>query len=253
MFPYDPIYTKISDIQSDSLKMVSIYAEQFLRFIPRNIKNFPSHGLDHSINIISLTDAFIENWNLSLTEDEKYLLYLAAWLHDIGCICDRDHHNEVSFEILLNNENICNSINAVNNSLHELKYIINSHSSDYVIENVPKIVNKIRLQLICSIFRLLDACEISCTKCPKEVFELIRPTLEKDQIAYCFWDGHMRIKTLTYKKPEIIILIRDPNVNSKMIVDRLKKEINSIKSIFYENEICIPKVNTIEISPTNNF
>jgi len=229
MFPYDPIYTKISDIQSDSLKMVSIYAEQFLRFIPRNIKNFPSHGLDHSI------------------------LYLAAWLHDIGCICDRDHHNEVSFEILLNNENICNSINAVNNSLHELKYIINSHSSDYVIENVPKIVNKIRLQLICSIFRLLDACEISCTKCPKEVFELIRPTLEKDQIAYCFWDGHMRIKTLTYKKPEIIILIRDPNVNSKMIVDRLKKEINSIKSIFYENEICIPKVNTIEISPTNNF
>jgi len=246
MFPYDPIYTGISDIQSDSLKMAAIYAEQFLRFIPRNLKNFPSHGLDHSINIIHLTNDFIENWDISLSEDEKYLLYLSAWFHDIGCICDREHHNEVSFQIVTHNENICNSINLVNNNtLYELKYLINSHSSIYNIEEVPKMSNRVRLQLICSIFRLTDACEISCTKCPKAVFELISPTLKKDQTAYSFWNGHMKIQSLIFKKPEIIIMIKNPNDNSEIIINRLKKEIDSIKLIFDENKICIPGVNAI--------
>jgi hypothetical protein len=228
--------------------MVGIYAEQFLRFIPRNIKNFPSHGMDHSINIINLTNAFVDGWSISLSEDERYLLYLAAWLHDIGCICGREHHNEVSFQILARNESICNSINAVNgNVLHDLKYVINSHSSIYPIDTVPKMRSRVRLRLICSIFRLLDACEISCTKCPKEVFSLIRPTLDGDPIAYSFWDGHMRIRSLTYKKPDIEVLVVDSNDNSQKIIGRLKGEIESITAIFDESGICIPNVNVIEI------
>jgi hypothetical protein len=249
MFPYDPIYTGISDIQSDSLKMVAIYAEQFLRFIPRYIKNFPSHGLDHSINIIKLTNGFIENWNISVTEDEKYLLYLAAWLHDIGCICDREHHNETSFKILLQDESTCNSIKNVNtDALMQLKYVINSHSSSYDIEKVPEILNGIRLKLICSIFRLLDACEICCTKCPKAVFGLIVPTLKDDPTAYSYWDGHMKIQSVTYKAPDIIILMRDSNENSEKIVNNLKKEIDSIELTFKENGLIIPHVNVIDDS-----
>ncbi len=243
MFPYNPIYSGISEIQSDSLKMVAIYAEQFLRFMPRNIKNFPSHGLDHSINIIKLTDCFIENWGISVTEDEKYLLYLAAWLHDIGCISDREHHNEVSFKILARDEGACNSINYVNPSaLVQLKYIINSHSSSYNIDDVPETINGVRLKLICSVFRLLDACEICCTKCPRAVFEEIAPTLEDDLIARSYWDGHMRIQSVVYKDPDIFILTRDPNQNSENIIDRLRKEIDSIKPIFQENGLHIPNV-----------
>jgi len=249
MFPYDPIYTGISDIQSDSLKMVAIYAEQFLRFMPRNIQNFPSHGLDHSINIIKLINEFTGNWNISVTEDEKYILYLSAWLHDIGCICDREHHNEVSYQILLQDESTCNIINNVSaNALYNLKFTINSHSSSYDIEEVPKNLNGVRLQLICATFRILDACEISCTKCPKAVFDIIAPTLKEDPIAYSFWDGHMRIQLVTYKEPDIIILTRGSNENTENIINRLKMEIDSINSIFRENGVCVPRINVIDHS-----
>ncbi|NLZ30887.1 MAG: HD domain-containing protein [Methanomicrobiales archaeon] len=196
-----------------------------------------------------MTDSFIGNWNISVTEDEKYLLYLAAWLHDIGCISDREHHNIASFQILLQDEGTCNSINYVNPSaLMQLKYVINSHSSSYNIDSVPETMNGVRLKLICSIFRLLDACEICCTKCPKAVFKVIAPTLKDDPAAYSYWDGHMRIQSVVYKDPDILILARDSNQNSVNIVDRLRKEVDSITSIFLENGLHIPNIVVIDDS-----
>ena len=88
IFP-NPVYKGISHPQKTILLSVSKYAEGFLRFAPRTIRNYPSHGIDHSVNIIKMINDFTEKWELKLSKNERFILYAAAWLHDIGCVKNR--------------------------------------------------------------------------------------------------------------------------------------------------------------------
>ena len=196
MFSREPIYKNLEEIQIDSIKMIEYFAEQYLRFIPREIKNFPSHGVDHSINIILQLNDFVEDWELRLNNQEMFLLYLGAWLHDIGCLVSRENHSQESVRIIVGNEGVCTSLNAVDREvLINLRYLILSHRASYSIGNVPDTRGAVRLRLICSIFRLIDACEITCTKCPKNVYELIKDSFvnedgSPDEEAHAFWRAH---------------------------------------------------------------
>lgn len=58
----------------------------------------------------------------------------------------------------------------------------------------------------------------------------------------------MKIQLVTYKEPDIIILTRGSNENTEKIINRLKKEIDSVKSIFQENGVCIPQISVIDYS-----
>lgn len=240
-------YTGIEEYQEIALITISKYSEGFLRFISRTIQNYPSHGIDHSVNIIRLINDFTDKWEIELNADERFILYAAAWLHDIGCIRNRDHHNLLSVKILLKNEGITNAINDMDNDmLHSLKVVIESHSSSYDINTVPLNRGTVRLRLICAIFRLLDGCEITNVKCPGPVFEEIMEDLRNsdgtvDTEAVEFWEGHMNIKYIGFSKPNIEIMINDPQKTRK-IIDRLKKEIGSIQHIFQLYEIEVPVV-----------
>jgi HD superfamily phosphodiesterase len=128
-------YKGISQFHEYILYHISKYAEGFLRFVPRELRNFPSHGIDHSVNIIRLTNDFIEKWGIDLSENERFLLYAAAWLHDIGCIKGRSPHNLLSVEILLKDQDTCNYLNGIGNDLlFILTNIIESHSSSFDID-----------------------------------------------------------------------------------------------------------------------
>jgi hypothetical protein len=238
-------YKGISQSQEYILFHISKYSEGFLRFIPREIRNFPSHGVDHSVNIIRLINSFTEKWEIELSENERFLLYSAAWLHDIGCIRNRSPHNRISVEILLKDQDICNYLNGVDNDLlFILTNIIESHSSSYGIDKVPELTGPVRTRLICAIFRLIDACEITNFKCPNQVFIEIKDNLKKndgsvDNEAIAFWEAHMNIKDIGFSKPNIEILENDPQ-KTRMIIERLEKEIRSIQHIFHKNGIEIP-------------
>lgn len=246
IFP-DYEYTGISEFHETILFFISKYSEGFLRFVPRKIRNYPSHGIDHSVNIIRLINDFTIKWEIDLRENERFVLYAAAWLHDIGCIKDRGPHNKLSVDILLKDESICNYLNGMDNDLlFVLQNVIESHSSSYDIETLPEIKGAVRVRLICAIFRLVDACEITNFKCPAPVFIEIRDDLKKedgspDMEAIEFWEGHMNIKDIGFSKPDIDIMINDPHKTRK-IVDRLMSEIESITHIFEENGIVVPIV-----------
>ena len=245
-------YEGISDQQETVLYHISMYAEGFLRFVSRKIRNYPSHGVDHSVRIIQLINHFTENWGIELTESERFMLYVAAWLHDIGCIKGRDPHNLLSVEILLRDHNTCNYLDNIDSDLLRiLRYIIESHSKShckYSIEEVPEKIGSVRVRLLCAIFRLMDACEITKYKCPAPVFAEIKNDLKKDDgspdnDAIEFWEGHMNIDTLGFTKPNIDIFIKDP-LKTTFIIDGLKEEIQSIQTIFRENGIDIPVIRT---------
>lgn len=240
-------YKGIEEYQEIALFTISKYAEGFLRFISRAIQNYPSHGVDHSVNIIRLINDFTDKWDINLNSDERFILYAAAWLHDIGCIRDRDHHNMLSAKILLKNESICNTINDMDNDLlFILKVVIESHSSSYDIDTVPVMRGAVRVRLISAIFRLLDACEITNLKCPRPVFEEIKEDLKNtdgtvDTEAVAFWEGHMNIKYIGFSRPNIEIITNDFQ-KTQNIINRLKAEISSIHHIFQENGIEVPVV-----------
>jgi len=240
-------YKGITHPQKTVLVAVSKYAESFLRFAPRKIKNFPSHGVDHSVSIIRMINSFPEEWGIKLNRTERFLLYAAAWLHDIGCVKDRTPHNTISVDILMNSTSVCDWLNSLDpDLLFILGYVIESHSSSYDISTVPENRGSVRVRLICAIFRLLDACEITNFKCPAQVYYEIKDDLKNpdgsvDTDAIEFWEGHMSIKDLVFVKPEIVIIVNKAR-KSKNITDRLVKEIESVQKIFRENGLDVPVV-----------
>jgi hypothetical protein len=240
-------YKGLTHPQKTILVAVSKYAESFLRFAPRKIRNFPSHGVDHSVSIIRMINSFPEEWGIKLTRIERFILYAAAWLHDIGCVKDRTPHNKISVDILMNSESICDFFNSLDSDLlFILEYVIESHSSSYDIMTIPVKRRTVRVRLICAIFRLLDACEITNFKCPASVYNEIKDDLKnddgsEDKDAIEFWEGHMNIKDLGFFKPEIVIMVNKSRT-SKKITDRLIKEIESVQEIFSENGLDVPVV-----------
>lgn len=240
-------YYGITDHDLVTLIIISKYAEAFLRFIPRTIRNYPSHGVDHSVNIIRLINNFLEEWKIDLTETERFILYSAAWLHDIGCVKDRNSHNIISVDLLLKDENICNYLNSIDNDLlFILQHVIESHSSSYDIDDVPSTRGEVRVRLLSAIFRFIDACEITNFKCPVAVFEEIRDDLTNDDgspdiEAIEFWEGHIEIKDISFSKPNIDVMINNPTKTRK-IIDRLIMEIEYVQHVFQENGITVPIV-----------
>jgi len=240
-------YKGISHPQRTILVTVSKFSETFLRFVPRKIRNYPSHGVDHSVSIIRMINDFTEKWEIKLSKTERFILYAAAWLHDIGCVKERTPHNTISVDILFNSESICDSFNGLDNDLlFILKDLIESHSSSYDIDMVPVKRGQVRVRLICAIFRLIDACEITNFKCPSAVFAEIKDDLKKDDgtidtEAIEFWEGHMTIKDIGFFKPEIVIIVNNSR-KSRKIIERLKNEIESLQMIFRENGIDVPVV-----------
>ncbi len=247
-------YTGITDQQETVLYHISMYSEGFLRFVSRKIRNYPSHGVDHSVRIIQSINHFTKNWEINLTEDERFILYVAAWLHDIGCIKERDPHNLLSVEILMRDYNTCNYLDNIDsNLLRILRYIIESHSKShckYSIDEIPEKTGTVRTRLLCAIFRLMDACEITKYKCPAQVFieiqnDLKNPDGTPDTKAIEFWEGHMNINYLGFAKPHIDIFINNVP-KTAFIIEGLNEEIRSVEKIFRENGIEVPVVRTDE-------
>ena len=233
-------YANVSDAYEAKLKQIEVFSENFLKFIPRRIPDYPSHGVDHSQNIIVLLDKFIEAWSIDITEKESYLLYLGAWVHDIGNITGRDGHNKKSAEIV-------GKIPFFESILGKdivtlLKWIAKAHSSKYPLKEVPKNCLSVRLQLVCSIFRIIDACEIANSKCPSEVYELIKDDLvssKSDSDKY--WKAHMSVIGVWFKVPNIGILVDDLEF-SNILIEHLKEEIDSVRDVLDTNGIPVPRV-----------
>jgi hypothetical protein len=237
-----PIYpiAKYENLCPDFPDIIQIehLAEKFLRFISRKIPMFPSHGVDHSTEIIKIIDSMINDWGLTLSCDETYLLYLAAWLHDIGCIKAREDHNQCSADIIRNSEFIQSILNDVLMQYH-LECIVTAHSSSCEIDDVPIRSHNIRLRFVSAIFRIADACEINNTKCPPEVYNIICKSLDAESILY--WEAHRAILGMIFK-PGIICYWVTDELKSAILINHLREEINSVRKTFIHNNITVPKV-----------
>jgi hypothetical protein len=249
MYSRDFQYKYIDTLYQDWVNQIGIGAEKYLRYLPREIPEFPSHGPDHSINIIDMIMDFVNKWDANLSEEEIFLLYVSAWVHDMGCLICRNDHQKHSVT-MLDRTAIVREI--LGEELYTcLKYIVKYHSSDEDLKEVPKKWGRIELQKVCAIFRLLDACDITEIKCPKGVYEIIKistPPLSKTADEY--WNAHMSIESLTFECPKIKIFVNNYE-KCKFLIEKLEREISKdVADILIANGVSCPIVECITIPST---
>jgi len=237
---------KYKHVQDDTylakLMEMEAFWRQILRFLPRGVPDFPSHGVDHSEKIVILINDFIEEWKPELSVKEIYLLYLAAWAHDIGCLNGREKHHIKSVE-LLKKTPVFESLLG-DEIFTDLKWIVVSHSSKYLMVKVPKTCFGVRLKLVASIFRILDGCEMGSSKCPPIVYNLIddlHPESKKH------WEAHLSIIGIKLSYPKIEIYTKNIG-KCEILTSHLDEEIYSVKHILDEYDIKIPKVDVKDFS-----
>lgn len=215
-----------------------VYCQKILTFIPRvdSLKDYPSHGIDHSVRIIEYINKFITSFEVELSEEEIYLLYLAAWCHDIGCICGRDNHHKDSVKVLRGSTGFFNEI-LDDKTKKCLKSIILTHRKDTPFDDIPELYEGIKLKFLCAIFRLMDACDISSERCPRIVYEYIKESLNDTSKKY--WKAHLNIASVSFYDKSIWIDLFEENEALEYIKKEFVSEIMSISQIFYENGIVL--------------
>jgi hypothetical protein len=238
MFEFNDEYEGISSRELEA-KLVEVrgFSEPFLRFLPREIRTYPSHGYDHSINIVKNISKFNQVWDIRLSEAELFLLYVSAWVHDIGCLVSREGHNMQSSEILSQY-----SFHLKKEFLTSLKFIVETHSttnSPYPITEVPTEWGEVRLRLLCAIFRIMDACDITDANCPRVVYQVIQSTLGEESNRY--WQAHLNIEKLTFRYPHITVYV--DNIEAcRFLIEHLDEEIQTVRSVFEDYSITVPIV-----------
>lgn len=237
-------YKHLNPLFEAKISEIELLARKILRFIPRGIPEFPSHGVDHSIQIIEHLDSFIDNWDLILSDEEIYLLYLGAWLHDIGNIVERDNHHIHSVDIINKNKFLGSLLGK--KTQNQLEWIVKAHSSKHDIMKVPDEIDKIRLRFISSILRIIDACEINNTKCPMEVYDIIKKKMPPDNKIY--WEAHLSIISIVFEKPKIFFYVEDKK-KSSILTSKVIEEIINVESVLTNYKVDIPKVEVIKSKP----
>lgn len=228
-------YIYLLEAGSDQLIIDSeSMARQILPFIQRNFRDLTAHGIDHSLSVIKYINKLIEilkEFGNVLSQTEIRLLYSAAWLHDIGNLTcgERKEHSTESCVLLEKLEEKYSFMGDLKNSL---EYIIKYHSSKFDISAIPPDPiyihgDQIRLQLICSIFRLADACHIGEDRAYRLVYYLINDQIEDASKPH--WVGNSSVLSIDFDTigKRIIITVSDIE-KAEILTDSFQRDFQTV-------------------------
>ncbi len=195
----------------DRIEKVEQYASRLLPFIPRGLPVYQSHGVTHSVALINNINRLAVS-GLQISHNERFLLYLAAWLHDFGylhplSIYDRGMHVELSIEMIGRDPTIQSLLSPTELSL--LRTVIRYHDTHTDLGSIREEGPSIRTPLIAAVFRVADAVDLGTDRCPEEVFLLIEDGLNEHSRRH--WQAHQNITGVSITYPVITILVHDPD------------------------------------------
>jgi exopolyphosphatase/pppGpp-phosphohydrolase len=196
----------------------------------RQMKYFTNHEKSHSQKVLKYINEIIDMCDLSginLNEAEKSILRCACWLHDLGCIYDRKNHAKESVKII---EILCEKghidLKAIKN---EVEKVVLTHSTKGLsklkdIEEEKKIEgypNRIRLRLLCVLFKLADECDIDRLRAPEAVYDILENKMP--EYSKHWWKGHENVASVKFSIENKKILIIMSSKGDKEIAGSLKK------------------------------
>lgn len=226
---------ELREEQSLIIHRIELWANPLLAWIPSKMPYFTDHGILHSKNVLEKIIILLEQYPAAFNKDQKFLLALAAKLHDIGCIIDRTNHHKHSLKIINSflKEDLVNEIGY--GLFNCLKQIIVSHSKKYNLNHIIKYEHDdIKLGLICSIFRLADALDQTKARISKSLYSILKDEKILNDESNDIWKAHMSIKNIEIKKTKITIYIED-FVYSDIILRSLDDELRPINDYLNNN------------------
>ncbi|WP_147654241.1 HD domain-containing protein [Methanomassiliicoccus luminyensis] len=229
------LYIHLANSESDQLLIDSEQmARQIFPFIQRNFRDLTGHGIVHSTSIISYLNLFIsilKAEGLELSRTEVRLLYSAAWLHDIGYLTcsERSEHSRESCRLLQIIEENYSLLGDLKNSM---MYLVKYHQSRYDLSEVPKNAvhihgDQVRLQFLCALFRLADACHIGEDRANRLVYYLIEGEINPESKPH--WIGNSSVLSVDFIVEDAKILITVTNENdAKVLTDGFIKDFQKL-------------------------
>ncbi len=224
-----------------------------LRYIPREIPKFTDHGYEHSKRIIGYLNDVIDIYQESggeLNEKEIFILYASAWIHDIGNLEDRESHAEKSCEMwdTLKRQNYLFDLdNPVESGL---KTVVKRHRSEEELDDIPERTHscgdEIKVQLLATLFRIADSCDIDNRRAPEVVYDILQEELDEE-----IWKGHMNIESVLVREGgKILVIVHEEEVSGKQI-EELREEIEKVNSVLEDCENIEPF--SIEVKAQDYF
>lgn len=225
------------------------YASSLLPFIPRGLPVYQSHGICHSEALIRYIHQVLKTLPISLSHEELFLLFLAAWFHDIGylhplSIHDRSRHAEFSSAIIRTDPFLSDLL--TESELNHLAFLVEGHDSRA--DLARRITSPLRMHLITALFRLIDALDLGTDRCPPEVFSLIQDGLDEHSRRH--WKAHQNVQSCFFRYPAMTIVVYDPeNPFFRLrIVPHLEDDCRSCSPVFRKSglEPCYLAIETSE-------
>lgn len=224
---------ELSDDHRDNVTTISNLVTPLLQWIPRGIPEHTDHGVLHSINVLGYVNQLVRQYPVpnGFTEEEKYIMALAAILHDIGCIAGRENHNERTVRILSKPqfEFIRYLLGPV--LYRALECVIISHSKQFDLNHIPDDPSpEIRLKIISSIFRIADVCDINALRIKKLLLDVLLEEKLLEPKSEEIWRSHLEIENIIIKENKIIPKIYSKELANSCLID-IKKDIDSVNPV----------------------
>ena len=222
---------------------------------------YTDHGVEHSERILNILDRMTESIKLEIFE--IFPLLCAVWLHDIGMFVGhvegesyektRNMHHLRSIEYI-KTETEAERLPLDKWQLSNVLDICRAHRSKVKFEEEPIIPKKrpynegfIRLQLLASLLRFADACDIDNSRAPEAIFEIYQKFISmtsKQHWQKCFNVGQIRFNWDKACVEILINIVKDDieQRNQQLVIaqrikDEISSELKTVERIFEENEI----------------
>lgn len=224
------------------IRNIQHVAERILPYVHNSdhMKFFTDHSYFHSLRVLKYIDKIIEICDRSstpLNEAEQLILRCSCWLHDIGCISEREKHAKKTVQIIQKlTERGYLDLGTIGN---EIEYVIYTHSSNGMpLDNVSKSVNitgfddLVRLRLLCALFRLADECDIDRLRAPKVIFNILED--EMPEKSKSWWKGHSNVIGVYFSNENKIRIVLQDDDESIEVINSLINTVNELRPIFNE-------------------
>ncbi len=179
---------------------------------------FTNHGEYHCKMVLSYINGLVDvcdRCGIALNSAEKTILECAAWLHDLGRIReedDGDHALEsVKIMRILHKKGHLN-LGAIND---EVEFVVSTHSSKGLsrlgevekIRPLSGVNDKVRLKLLCALFKLADECDIGRLRAPKPLYDILEDKMPESSKTHWITNRDVIKVDLSYEEGKIIVHI----------------------------------------------
>ena len=240
--------------------------------VPEIPPYYTDHGVEHSQRILGILDRLTEGLDLQIYE--VFPLLCSVWLHDIGMFVGREpgepyettrklHHlRTVEY---VRQEAEAGRLPLDQWQLPNVRDICRAHRSRVKFDDEPIIPKErpfedgtgtVRVQLLGSLLRFADACDVHHSRAPETVFEIHKEFISR--VSNEHWKKHFRVSNVRFNWDkacvEITVNLPEDDVEkqneqrriARLVSEELEAELRSVERIFEEYGVRLFHVSAID-------